>query len=87
MKQLFYIEVTDTFSGEANYCWVRRFKVSAKSFLGAIRKVSKETGWAFRQEYDCGDMVRYNAQGACVCAFAEWFDPESHGQYLSLTDL
>jgi len=87
MNHLFYIEVTDTFGGEANYCWVNRFKVSASSILGAIRKVSKETGWSFRQEYDCGDMVRYKAQGACVCAFVAWFDPELHNQSLSIKDL
>ena len=33
--ETFHIEVTDTFGGEANYCWVKRFKVTAKSELGA----------------------------------------------------
>ncbi len=88
MKNLetFYVEVTDTFGGEANYCWVHRFKVLAKSMQGAIGKVSREMGLHFRQDYDCGDHARYNSPGNCICAFAEWFDPESH-QYHTLTDL
>jgi len=70
----FIVEVTDTFGGEANYAWVRRFTVTAKSFRGAISKVSRMMGYAFRKEYDCGDLARYNAQGACVCAFVQYGD-------------
>ena len=29
MKNHYYIEMTDTFGGEANYCWVNRFIVRA----------------------------------------------------------
>ena len=36
----YYIEVTDTFGGEANYCWVKRFTVESSSFQGAIAKLS-----------------------------------------------
>lgn len=35
MKNTYFVEVTDTFGGEANYCWVRRYKVSASSKLGS----------------------------------------------------
>jgi len=42
-KQSFFVEITDTFGGEANYSWVKRFIVRASTFRGAISKVSKET--------------------------------------------
>ena len=69
--RVFDCEVTDTFGGEANYCWVKRHKVYAKNYLGAIQKLSRITGLHFRIESDFGDMKRYKAQGAlvCVCAF------------------
>jgi len=61
----YFFEVTDTFGGEANYCWVRRFKTQAKSELGAIQKLSRYSGLKLRKEYD----TRYNAKNACVCVF------------------
>ena len=71
-KQTFKIEVTDTYGGEANYCWVRRFTVQAKSFRGAIQALSNQYGGHWRLDYSTGDMARYNQQGACVCAFIEY---------------
>lgn len=64
-KSDYYFEVTDTFQGEANYCWLRRYKISAKSELGAIQKLARHTGLKFRKQYD----TRYNAINACVCTF------------------
>ena len=70
-QNIYYVEVTDTFGGESNYSWVNRFKVHAKSSLGAIRKVSQATGYKFRKVADYGDMIRYDASHAAVCAFLE----------------
>ncbi len=78
--KLFYVEVTDTFAGEANYCWVRRYKVKASSVLGAIRKVSSEECYSFRCDYS-GEVTRYNAKGACVCAFVQAWDDDSQFSY------
>lgn len=64
-------EVTDTFGGEANYCWVRHHTITAASLLGAARILGRLEGLRFRKEYDTGDMARYNARGACICAFVE----------------
>lgn len=69
MRQSFSVEVTNTFSGEANYSWVRRYEVKAKSFRGAINAVSRREGYRFRKDWDDGEMARYNAIGACVCCF------------------
>lgn len=72
----FKIEVTDTYGGEANYCWVRRYKYKAKSMLGAIRMLSREYGGQWRKESDYGDMARYNLKNACICAFVEYAEED-----------
>ena len=80
MKNIYYAEVTDTFGGEANYSGVKRFKVHASSELGAIRKVGKYTGFAFRRESGlvCDESM-YNAKNACVCAFlGDYVDQSEH---------
>lgn len=77
MKQTFYIEMTDTYGGEANYCWVRRYRVKAKSFRGAIVKLARETGFSFRVDGLWGDLVRYNVKGAAICAFVSCFEEEA----------
>ena len=41
-EQYYFIEHTDMYQGEANYCWVNRFIVSASSERGAMRKVAKK---------------------------------------------
>jgi len=68
MKNHYFVEMTDTFGGEANYCWVNRFIVSASSERGAMRKVAKKTGFAVRS-VGCD---RWDAVGACVCWFVEF---------------
>lgn len=60
----FHFEMTDTFGGEMNYCWIERFTVKAKTELGAIRKLSKETGFNFRK-----DGFVYRAKRACIAAY------------------
>ena len=77
MKNHYFIEMTDTFGGEANYCWVHRFIVSASSERGAMRKVAKKTGFAVRS-VGCD---RWDAVGACVCYFVEWIDAADIQQY------
>jgi hypothetical protein len=67
------IEVTDTFGGEANYTWVERFVVHAKSELGAIRIAGNRTNYRFRSV----GGGRYDARGACVCAFVEWCEDDA----------
>lgn len=63
------IEITDTYGGEANYSWVKRYSYQAKSFLGAIGKLSREHGKGWRLDYSTGDMARYKLNGACIVAF------------------
>lgn len=65
----YFIEMTDTYGGESNYSWVKRFIVDANTFMGAVRKVAKETGYSVRKTLDAGDFARYDANGACICFF------------------
>lgn len=52
------IEVTDTFGGEANYCWVRRGTTQATSRRGQIEAAKRVAGWACRVKVvDFGDMI------------------------------
>lgn len=71
-KHTFHIEVTDTYGGEANYCWVRRYTVKASSLRGAMAALSRQHGGYWRKTGEYGDQARYNQQGACVCAFVKY---------------
>jgi len=83
MQSLFYVEITDTYGEDANYSWVKRYKVSASSELGAIRKVSAETGLNFRKEWDDGITARYDAKHCAVCAFLSPYEDQSdHYSYV-----
>ena len=65
----FTIEITDTFGGEANYSWVRRYTYRAKSFRGAIGMLAREYGGGWRKEIECGDYAQYKMRGACITCF------------------
>lgn len=75
----FFVEITDTFGGEANYSWAKRLHVRANTMRGAINKVSRETGLSWRCVGDYGDQKRYDSVSSCTCFFIEEFDIESHG--------
>ena len=70
MKNHYFIEMTDTFGGEANYCWVNRFIVSASTPRGAMRRVCARTGDRVR---DVG-CDRWDSRTDCVCYFVEYID-------------
>ena len=79
MKSIFYVEVTDTFAGEANYCWVHRFKVHANTARGAMRKVERRLPYAggVHKDFDTGDMQRWDWNTAAVCAFVEGYEDQA----------
>jgi hypothetical protein len=85
-KSIYFIEVTDTYAGEANYCWVRRFKVHASSVQGAMRKVSTKMGFNARKVYDSGDMARYDFKDATICAFVMGYENQAE-QYLRVESI
>ena len=66
-----YVEVTDTFGGEANYCWVRRYTVEGATERAIVRKAKALEGWqgwACRKD-DFGDTVALYPRGACIVMF------------------
>ena len=69
MSYTFNIEVTDTFGGEANYSWVRRYTVKAKSFRGAIQSLARQYGSGWVKEVECGDYAQYRLKGCAICCF------------------
>ena len=70
MKNHYFIEMTDTYGGEANYCWVNLFIVSASTPRGAMRRVCTRTGDRVRN-VGCD---RWDSRTACICYFVEWID-------------
>lgn len=63
--QTYEFEITDTFGGEANYCWVRKHTITANNLRGAIWKLSRLTGYSFRYV----GCERWDVRGACICCF------------------
>ena len=64
-QRIYGIEITDTYGGESNYCWVYRFNVKASSERGAMRKIGRDFGYIWRNV----GGGRWDAQGVCTCAF------------------
>ena len=84
-KSMYHIEITDTFGGEANYCWKKDYLIRASSALGAINKLAKSQGSGWRKNWDSGDTVRYNLRGACVCAFVSYLPESAVSSYNGVT--
>lgn len=78
MKSIYYVEVTDTFGGEANYTWVRRFKVHANTMRGAMRKVASTMGFGgVRQCWSNGFESHWNWRDAHICASVEEYENQA----------
>lgn len=80
-KSLFFIEVTDMYGGEANFSWVTRHVIRARSERGAVSALSRRSGLNWRS-----DGVKYLSRSGASCAFVSAFDPETDGQYRMDTD-
>ena len=64
-KETFFFEITDTFGGEANYCWASRYKIEAHNIEDAISQLNAYTGYDFEETY----QDRWDSQNSCVCVF------------------
>jgi len=60
----YHFEMTDTFGSDLNYCWLRRFTIKAKNKRGALIKLSRETGFNFKN-----NGSYYKAKNACIGAY------------------
>lgn len=88
----FYVELTDTFSGEANYSWVTRVKVHARNMKHAIRRFSSDAGFVGRIRHDSDipdefGTKRYSIQGAALCFFVSHWNDDAHGDYFHIREL
>ena len=67
------IEMTDTFGGEANYCWVRRASIEApctSTSAMLVRRAKRALGITGRHKTtDWGDLIRLDLSNACICVF------------------
>lgn len=77
----YHVECTDTYGGEANYCWVRRFAVNACSLRGASIVAARHLGYSgrIRNVGTWGDGGRWDVQGAAVCFFISWGNASEPG--------
>ena len=80
-KNVYFAEITDTFGGDANYSWVTRHKIHANTIRGAVNKLSKDSGMAWRINSDFGDMMRYDSKSGATCFFISLFDEDKHNNY------
>jgi|TARA_R110000823_G_scaffold67301_2_gene157091 hypothetical protein len=78
MQLIATIELTDTFSGEANYSWVKRksFNCTGMSDGAIVRKARNLVGIGgiktVKSEY--GEDIRWDFPGQCVVAFLMFED-------------
>ncbi len=86
--RMYFVEVTDTYAGEANYSWVTRHRVRASSARGAIVRVNRESGLGLRRVADYGDCIRYDSRSGATCAFVSEWDEAAHSELFHVrTDL
>ena len=76
-KALFFVELTDTFGGEANYSWVTRRLVRASTVMGAARKFAQHAGLSVHKTGDYGDSARYDSASGATCMFVNYADGDA----------
>jgi hypothetical protein len=67
----YQIEYTDTFAGESNYSWVRRYTIQAKNDRAAIRAAKAAVGLTGIRcaKSDYGDLIDLRPNGICTVLF------------------
>lgn len=75
----YQIEYTDTFGGDANYCWCDRYIIelpdnaSKEQICRAAKKAAGLSG--MRGVWDtCGDVYRFRPYRSCTVLFATYYD-------------
>lgn len=71
---MMFIEVTDTFNGESNYSWVRRYEQEINdglSDLQIVRLAKKLAGWSGLKcnTSNCGYEFTLKPRGMCQVMF------------------
>jgi hypothetical protein len=81
-SNLFFIEVTDTFGGDANYSWVTRHAIRAATQRGAINRFAKLSG----MHWHGVGCERYDSDSGATCYFIGSYDAERHADLRFDTD-
>ena len=70
------VEYTDTFGGEANYCWVKRARVDGPNDAAVKRAAKAAMGLTgVRGTWDSyGDAFTFHPRGSCTVLFVQWDD-------------
>ena len=79
--QDYFVEITDTFSGEANYSWATRYKVTAPDENDAIVKISNESGINWIKQWGDYECCRYDSESGLTCLFISEYDEDTHNYY------
>ncbi len=82
----YLVETTDTFGGDANYCWVRRYLIDAPTVdyrspayrRDLVRRAKAATEWTGLQCDTCstGDGYEIRPRGICQVTFVTLVDDE-----------
>ena len=73
------VEITDTFAGEPNYSWARRYSFSMDenaSDAAVMRRAKREAGYSGirGRRYKFGDLLEFRPYGECVAMFVSLDD-------------
>ena len=80
-KNVYFVEITDTFGGEANYSWTTRHKIHANTMRGAVNKLAKYSGMQWQVNSNYEGMMRYDSKSGATCFFICEFEDAMHGGY------
>lgn len=73
------IEHTDTFGGEANYCWAKRWNTAKEmtdlQLVRLAKKLTGLTGIRCRKE-DMGDCIALYPSRICQVVYISYAEPE-----------
>lgn len=84
-QHIYFIEHTDLFGTEANYAWVKRYKVTAKDYKQAMRRLSKYLGTHYKTwgHYPESFKDKYSH----TVYFVYDYDSEYHDKLLYVTEI
>jgi hypothetical protein len=79
---MYQVEHTDTFGGESNYSWVRRYEIRARGKthkgerLSLVRQAKALCGLSGvrADTTDYGDTIEIRPKGVCQVIFVTWID-------------
>ena len=82
----YQLEHTDTFGGEANYCWVRRALLQLPENATRRQIVRRAKAWAGLTGERCdvsdyGDTIDIRPRRICHVVFVTWHDEGATGKW------